>query len=93
MVQAILEVSLLATLLMIMKNPREILNEYKLKKDYEIEDLEIWYVHRGAPNDTKIITGKDIIKIEKTFMKTNTAMIPYHRIFKIIYKEKTVFKR
>jgi hypothetical protein len=26
-------------------------------------------------------------------MKTTTAMIPYHRIFKIIYKEKIIFKR
>ena len=76
-----------------MTNPRYILNEYKWKKNYDINDLEIWYVHRGAPNDTKIISGKDVIKIEKSFMKTTSAMIPYHRIFKIIYKERIVFKR
>ena len=46
----------------------------------------IWYIHRGAPNDTKIISDKEIIKLEKSFMQTTTAMIPYHRIFKIIYE-------
>jgi len=76
-----------------MTNPRDILNEYKWKNGYKFEKLEIWYVHRGAKDDTKIISGKEVLKIEKTFMKTKSAMIPYHRIFKIVYKEKVVFKR
>lgn len=76
-----------------MSNPRDILNELKWKQGYNIERAEIWYVHRGAPNDTKIISGKDIIKLEKSFMKTATSMVPYHRIFKIIYDKKTLFNR
>lgn len=76
-----------------MSNPRDILNELKWKQGYNIERAEIWYVHRGAPNDTKIISGKDIIKLEKSFMKTSTSMVPYHRIFKIIYDKKTLFNR
>jgi len=76
-----------------MTNPRDILNELKWKKDRDINLSEIWYIHRGAPNDTKIISGQDVLKLEKSFMQTNTAMIPYHRIFKIIYDKKTIFKR
>ena len=76
-----------------MKNPRIVLNELKWKKDYNLDLVEIWYIHRGAPNDTKIITGKDIIKLEKSFMHTTSAMIPYHRIFKIVYQKKVVFHR
>jgi uncharacterized protein len=76
-----------------MTNPRDILNQLKWKQDYDLEQAEIWYVHRGAPNDTKIISGKKIIKLEKSFMKTTTAMIPYHRIFKIKYEEKVIFRR
>jgi len=76
-----------------MVNPRDILNELKWKQDFELNKAEIWFVHRGASNDTKIITGKDIEKLEKSFMKTKTAMIPYHRIFKIIYEKKTIFDR
>ena len=76
-----------------MPNPRDILNELKWKQEYDISRAEIWYVHRGAPNDTKIIFGKDIVKLEKSFMQTTTSMIPYHRIFKIIYEKRTLFNR
>ena len=76
-----------------MTNPREILNKLKWKKDYSFDQVEIWYVHRGAPNDTKIIYGKDIIKLDRSFMETTSAVIPYHRIFKIIYEKKIIFKR
>ena len=76
-----------------MVNPRNILNELKWKEDRDISLSEIWYVHRGAANDTKIISGKDVLKLEKSFMQTNAAMIPYHRIFKITYAGKIIFKR
>ena len=76
-----------------MTNPRDILNELKWKQDCDLNQAEIWYVHRGAPNDTKIISGEDVVKLERSFMQTTTAMIPYHRIFKIIYEEKIIFER
>ena len=76
-----------------MTNPRDVLNELKWHKKYRLENAEIWYVHRGAPNDTMIISGDDIIKLERSFMKTSTAMIPYHRIFKIVYENKIIFER
>jgi uncharacterized protein (UPF0248 family) len=76
-----------------MKNPRIILNELKWKENCDLDIAEIWYVHRGAPNDTKIISGDEIVKLGKSFMETSSATIPYHRIFKIIYKGDIIFKR
>ncbi|MGF3554345.1 MAG: DUF504 domain-containing protein [Thermoplasmatota archaeon] len=76
-----------------MTNPKEILNKLKWDQKYSLELAEIWYKHRGAPKDTKIIFGKDIIKLEKSFFETREAMIPYHRIFKIIYDNKIIFER
>jgi uncharacterized protein (UPF0248 family) len=76
-----------------MTNPKDILNELKWKQDCDLNQAEIWYIHRGAPNDTKIVSGKDILNLEKSFMKTISAMIPYHRIFKIIYEGKIIFER
>lgn len=70
---------------------KDILNEIKWTKD--LEKAEIWFVHRGAPNDTKIISGKDIVTIGKSFFDTATASIPYHRIFKIVYNGKIIFER
>ena len=76
-----------------MTNPKDILNELKWKGNFNLDDVEIWYVHRGAPNDTKIIPGNSIVDLEKSFMQTTSAMIPYHRIFKMMYKEKVIFER
>ena len=70
-----------------------ILNELKWRKEFDLGKAEIWYVHRGAPNDVKILSGRHIIILEKSFMQTTTAMIPYHRIFKIVYDKDIIFKR
>ena len=76
-----------------MPHLRDILNELKWKRDRELEKAEIWYIHRGAPHDTKVISGREIIGIGQSFMETTTATIPYHRIFKIVYEGKVIFER
>ena len=76
-----------------MVNPKEILNKLLWDKKFNIELAEIWYIHRGAPNNTTVISGKDIVKLGRSFMDTTTAIIPYHRIFKIIYNQKIIFER
>ena len=76
-----------------MSNPRDVLNELKWRQNFDLKKAEIWYVHRGAPNDTKIISGRDVVMLGKSFMQTTTAMIPYHRIFKIVYEGEVIFKR
>lgn len=72
-------------------NIKEILNEIKWTKD--INKVQLWYVHRGAINDARILSGKDIVRIEKSSLDTITATIPYHRVFKIVYDGKIVFER
>jgi uncharacterized protein (UPF0248 family) len=73
--------------------PREILNELKWRDDRELSEAEIWYIHRGAPNDTKIISGNEILTLERSFMVLKEASIPFHRIFKIVYEGEVTFER
>jgi uncharacterized protein len=74
-----------------MPSIRALLNELKWTKD--LSKAEIWYRHRGAPNDTMIISGTDIINISRSFLETTTASIPFHRILKILYNGEVVFNR
>ena len=74
-----------------MPNVRDILNEIRWTKN--LEKVKIWYIHRGALNNTKIISGIEITSIGKSFLETTTATIPYHRIIKILYGDKTIFNR
>jgi uncharacterized protein len=76
-----------------MNKIRDILNEIKWKHNDDLRHIEIFYIHRGGQNDINVISGEDIISIDKTFIETMDAMIPHHRIFKITYKGKTVFDR
>ena len=58
-----------------------------------LSKAEVWYVHRGAPNDSRIISGDEILDLEHSFMVLEEASIPYHRIFKIVYNGKVIFER
>ena len=77
----------------IMINPRVVLNKIKWDQNHDLDKIEIWYIHRGAHNDTKIMVGSEIVDLGKSFIETTTSMIPYHRIFKIIYENKIIFNR
>lgn len=74
-----------------MPTAKDVLN--KIKWTMDINNAEVWYVHRGAINDTKIITGKEILALEKSFMILENASIPYHRVFKIFYDNELIWER
>jgi uncharacterized protein (UPF0248 family) len=73
--------------------PREVLNKLKWTEGLNLENAEIWYVHRGAPDDTKIISGGEITDLGRGFFETCEATIPYHRIFKIVCSGEVIFER
>jgi uncharacterized protein (UPF0248 family) len=77
----------------IKNNPRLILNQIKWTKKYDLNKIVIFYVHRGSINNTKIIKGKKIKLIGKSFIETINSNIPYHRIIKIEYDTKVIFDR
>ena len=73
--------------------PRAVLNKLKWTEGLGLEKAEIWYVHRGAPDDTKIIMGSAIMELGSSFFRSEEATIPYHRIFKIVYENEVLFER
>jgi len=74
-----------------MPHLQDILNEIKWTQ--HLEQVELWYVHRGAPQNIKKITGDTIQNIGRSFLETTQATIPYHRITKILNEGKTIFDR
>jgi hypothetical protein len=74
------------------KHPRDIFNELKWKDDLEINECSIEYIHRGAPGNTKKVSGEDIKNIGHSFFTIiPDTMIPYHRILKIKYKGEIIY--
>ena len=74
---------------------REILNKVKWDERMDFDQLEVVYLHRGAPNDLKRISGREIVSIGTSFLslKAEGAEIPYHRIVKILYEGEVLFER
>ncbi len=76
-----------------MTNPRDILNELKWMDDRSLKGVEVFYVHRGAPGDFKVLMGDDIIHLGRSFIKHTDGEIPYHRIFQISKGGKVLLSR
>jgi len=76
-----------------MPTAREVLNELKWREGLDLESAEVWYVHRGAPNDTAIIPGRAITELGHSFFQTADASIPYHRVLKIVHAGQVLFDR
>jgi hypothetical protein len=73
---------------------RDILNRLKWKGDESLNEAMIYYVHRGAPGDSRAVSGGDVIKLDKfCFELVTGSCIPYHRVYKITHRGRTVFER
>ncbi len=77
------------------KRPRDILNEIKWR--FELGKCKVYYIHRGAPGDMKIVEGNAIKNIERAFLilegGEHDVYIPYHRIFRIEFNNHIIFER
>jgi uncharacterized protein (UPF0248 family) len=76
--------------------PREVLNRLKWSGNRSLDDVVIFYLHRGAPGDMMSIKGSDIVELERSFFVTADSKIPYHRIRRIekagevLYEERSI---
>ena len=77
------------------KHPRDIFNEIKWR--FDLSRCKIYYIHRGAPGNVKIVEGSAIRNIDRSFLVLEGVMedvyIPYHRIFRIEFNNHIIFER
>ncbi|KXB03361.1 hypothetical protein AKJ48_03970 [candidate division MSBL1 archaeon SCGC-AAA261O19] len=77
--------------------PRDILNKLKWHPDFSLKGAKITIIHRGAPDDKRVIKGEDITEIGSGFMHVGTGLekveIPYHRVLKVETPEKVIWER
>jgi len=73
--------------------PREVLNKLKWTEGESLDEAIVWYIHRGAPGDVLRIRGDIVKSLGRGFFDTEDATIPYHRILRIDYRGKTLFRK
>lgn len=72
----------------------ETLNRLKWKGG--LEDCEIIILHRGVPGDKKLIHGKNVTEVKKSYFyyrNEKETYIPLHRVLEIRLGEKVIWKR
>jgi uncharacterized protein (UPF0248 family) len=76
--------------------PREVLNELKWRHE-ALDEAVVYYVHRGAPDDTGIVTGDRIRELHHSWIEIpgpeSNTMIPYHRVLRIDRGAQTIWTR
>ena len=64
----------------------------------ELEKAEIVILHRGAPQNKKIIFGRDVTSIKRSYfvyrgLQGDETTIPLHRVLEVRLKGKSLWKR
>jgi hypothetical protein len=73
---------------------KNILNMVLWHPRMKINQAKISYINRGAPGNLKTIKGSFIDRLENGFLILNDGtQIPFHRIIKIEYNDKTLYIR
>ena len=73
---------------------KNILNMVFWHPEMEIDHTKVSYIHRGAPGNIKKISGTSIERIDNGFLVLNDEkQIPFHRIIKIEYEDKLIWKK
>lgn len=79
-----------------MTSPRDALNKLKWQLR-ALDDAQIEYLHRGAPNDTRVVAGRDVRDVGSWAFVTgegaHEATIPYHRVRRITLHGDVVWER
>jgi len=77
------------------KHPRLLLNEIKWR--FDLKRCRVYYIHRGAPGDVKMVEGRAIRAVDRAFLilegQPHEVYIPYHRIVRIEFDDHTIFDR
>jgi len=78
-------------------NPREVLNKLKWGGANELRSAKVTILHRGAPNDRRVVAGEEILELGRGFMRVvsleGEVKIPYHRILQIEVGGRVVWKK
>lgn len=79
-----------------MPSPRDVLNKLRYT-GLGLDEVEIAYRHRGAPNDTRVVRGEDVRYVDRGWLRIGGARggssIPWHRVLRIERRGEVLFAR
>jgi uncharacterized protein (UPF0248 family) len=80
-----------------MRKSRELLLRLYHDPRCRFSEVVVCYIDRGAPDDESCVEGDRIRKLDSQYMEIESVAgvspIPYHRITRVLYEQKPVWKR
>jgi uncharacterized protein (UPF0248 family) len=77
--------------------PRDVLNRIRWTGNPDLSGVRVVILHRGAPDDRKVICGEEISDLEQSYIvlkvQESETRIPYHRVQKISSDGGVVYDR
>ena len=69
----------------------------RLKWASGLADARIVILHRGTPENRKVIEGKDVTEVKRSYFVFSKAgretVIPNHRVLEVALEKKVIWKR
>lgn len=75
------------------RTAREVLNELKWRKGYDLSRAEIWVADRTRPEGGRVLSGAEIVQLGHRYFMTAWATVPFYKIVKITYEDRVLFER
>ncbi len=76
---------------------RRLLNELMWHPDKTLEDVQVTYIHRGAPDDRLTVDAAEIKRLERShFILERGGLetwIPYHRIISVVKDANVLYRK
>lgn len=73
------------------------MNKLKWGGADKLENAKITILHRGAPNDKRVVAGTEILELGHGFMRVvspeGEVEIPYHRILRIEIDGRVIWEK
>ncbi len=75
------------------RTAREVLNELKWRRGFDLSRAKIWVADRTKPGGGRVLSGGEITELGHRYFTTARATIPLYKIVKITYGGKVLFER
>lgn len=75
------------------RSARNVLNELRWRGSNRLEEAIVIYRDRTRPEGFRTIRGSDIVSLERRYLTTPSARLPYYKIDRIECAGEVVFRR
>ena len=76
-----------------MATAREVLNALRWRGDRDLANARIEYADRMRTEGMRVISGSEIVDLERRYFTLASTRLPYYKVLRITYGDEVLFER